>query len=130
MLVASAILAVAAIAALEFLASSDAAALAARREAMAAVEAERALAEAAEEARRGADPSGRRVIDASTGGETLAGCTIEIRTLREARNIDTIADGPVALPISRIIAEVTTPDGETLSVIERVAPPIGPTGGS
>ena len=129
-LVAAAILAVAAIAALEFLASSDAAALAARREAMAAVEAERALAEAAEDARKGTDPSGRRVIDAATGGETLAGCTIEIRTLREARNIDTISDGPVVLPISRIIAEVTTPDGETLSVIERVAPPISPTGGS
>jgi type II secretory pathway pseudopilin PulG len=124
-LVAAAILAVAAIAALEFLASSDAAALAARREAMAAVEAERALAEAAEATRRGVDPTGRRVIDATTGGETLAGCTIEIRTLRDVRNIGAISTGAPTIPISRLIAEVTSPDGTSLSLVERLAPSMG-----
>jgi type II secretory pathway pseudopilin PulG len=122
-LVAAAILAVAAIAALEFLASSDAAALAARREAMAAVEAERALATAAEVVREGGDPACRRLLEASNGGETLAGCTLEIRTLREARNIGSMNDGPVSIPVSRLIAEVTAPDGATLSLLERVAPP-------
>ncbi|MFM7261364.1 MAG: prepilin-type N-terminal cleavage/methylation domain-containing protein [bacterium] len=129
-LVAAAILAVAALAALEFLASSDAAALAARREAMAAVEAERALAEAAEIVRQGRDPSGRRVIEQTNGGETLAGCTIEIRAMRDVRNVGAISAGTPHLPIARLIAEVTSPDGTSLSVLERVAPPTSATEGA
>ena len=121
-LVAAAILSVAALAALELLATSDAAALAARREAMASVEAERALAEAAEAVRDGREPSTRRVIDHDAGGETLAGCAVEVRSIREHRAIHSFGANPTQVPITRLTAEVTSPDGETLAMLERVAP--------
>ncbi|MFM1868358.1 MAG: hypothetical protein RL591_1766 [Planctomycetota bacterium] len=129
MLVAAAILSVAALAALELLATNDAAALAARREAMASVEAERALAEAAQALRAGQEPSLRRVIDQETGGETLAGCALEVRTIRESRVMGALGANNAEIPIARLIAEVTAPDGTTLAILERVAPREANAGG-
>jgi Tfp pilus assembly protein PilV len=128
-LVAAAILSVAALAALELLATNDAAALAARREAMASVEAERALAEAAQALRAGQEPSLRRVIDQETGGETLAGCALEVRTIRESRVMGALGANNAEIPIARLIAEVTAPDGTTLAILERVAPREANAGG-
>lgn len=121
-LVAAAILSVAALAALELLATSDATALAARREAMASVEAERALAEAARSIRDGREPSTRRVIDHHAGGETLAGCAVEVRSIRENRAVSSLGANPTQVPIVRLTAEVTSPDGESLAMLERVVP--------
>ncbi len=129
-LVAAAILSVAALAALELLATSDAAALAARREAMASVEAERALADAAESLRNGREPSIRRVIDQESGGETLAGCALEVRAIREVRAVGALGADSAEIPIARLIAEVTSPDGTTLAILERVAPRETSSGGS
>ena len=129
-LVAAAILSVAALAALELLATSDAAALAARREAMASVEAERALADAAEALRNGREPSIRRVIDQESGGETLAGCALEVRAIRESRAVGALGANTAEIPIARLIAEVTSPDGTTLAILERVAPRETSSGGS
>ncbi|MEY2795982.1 MAG: hypothetical protein RIR10_1698 [Planctomycetota bacterium] len=129
MLVAAAILSVAALAALELLATNDAAALAARREAMASVEAERALAEAAQALRAGREPSLRRVIDQETGGETLAGCALEVRAIRESRVMGALGANNAEIPIARLIAEVTAPDGTTLAILERVAPREANAGG-
>jgi prepilin-type N-terminal cleavage/methylation domain-containing protein len=121
-LVAAAILSIAALAALELLATSDAAALAARRQAIASVEAERALAAAATALRDGREPSMRRVIDQESGGETLAGCAIEVRTIRESRTIGAVGANAAEIPMARLIAEVTAPDGTTLAMLERLAP--------
>lgn len=122
-LVAAVILSVAALAALELLAATDSASLAARRQAMASIEAERALAEAAVAVHEFRSPTLRRTLDAETGGETLASCTVEIRATRETRALG--ADGNAnafRLPVMRLVAEVTDTNGDSIALLERLTP--------
>jgi prepilin-type N-terminal cleavage/methylation domain-containing protein len=122
-LIASAILAVAALAALELLSRGDAASLFARRQALAAIEAERILAEAADAvkaervAAREDDP-----LDERLAPEALGGCTASVR---EARELMSIAQGDgtrARVEVVRLQAEIRDPEGRTLVALERVVP--------
>lgn len=129
-LVAAAILSVAAVAALELLASTDAVAREARRHAIASVEAERALAIAADEVRQtGRLSSGvsmRQTFTPDDGGESLVGCTLEIRVERANAAFRTGDDqrvgGSSEASMLRIIAEVVDEHGHVITVVERPAP--------
>ncbi|MDI9404552.1 MAG: hypothetical protein QM516_11830 [Limnohabitans sp.] len=129
-LVAAAILSVAAIAALELLASTDLVAREARRQALASVEAERALTMVADEVRQtgraGVTASMRQVFTPENGGESLAGCTLSIRVERANASFrtgdDRISGSASQASIMRLIAEVLDEHGRVLTTLERPAP--------
>ncbi len=121
-LVASVILSIAGLAALELLASGDAASLYARRHAMASVEAERALSTAAETVRHNQSASCSEIIPANDGSEALAGCTVTVTEIHEFTRLASGNGSMVRVPVVRLIAEVTTADGALLASVERLAP--------
>jgi prepilin-type N-terminal cleavage/methylation domain-containing protein len=120
-LVAAVILSIAALAALDLLAATDAASLAARRIALASIEAERALITAAAAVHDGRDAATRWTLDGEGAGEALASCSVEVRATRELCSV-TRADGnAVRLPMIRLIAQVTGPDGVAIATLERIS---------
>ena len=121
-LVASVILAIAGLAALELLASGDSASLFARRHALAATEAERALEEAATRVAEDRPAAFDETISQDDGGEPLAGCRVEVQEFREFKRIANGAGDKLRVPVVRLVAEVTAPDGTLLALIERLAP--------
>jgi prepilin-type N-terminal cleavage/methylation domain-containing protein len=121
-LVASVILAIAGLAALELLASGDSASLFARRHALAATEAERALEEAATRVSEDRPAAFDETISQDDGGEPLAGCRIEVQEFREFKRIASGAGEKLRVPVVRLVAEVTAPDGTLLASIERLSP--------
>ena len=121
-LVASVILSIAGLAALELLASGDAASLHARRHAMASVEAERALSHAADAVRNNRSANSSELIPANDGSEALAGCTVTVSEIHEFTRLASGSGSMVRVPVVRLVAEVTTEDGALLASVERLAP--------
>jgi prepilin-type N-terminal cleavage/methylation domain-containing protein len=122
-LIASAILSVAALAALELLSRSDAASLFARRQALAAVEAERILAEAADAVK--AERSAARddePLDAGSSAEALGGCTARVREVREEISLSHGNGARARVPVVRVLAEIHDPEGRMLVSLERIVP--------
>ncbi len=122
-LIASAILSVAALAALELLSRSDAASLFARRQALAAVEAERILSEAADAVK--AERSAAREdepLDVSSSAEALGGCTARVREVREEISLSHGNGARARVPVVRVVAEIHDPEGRTLVSLERIVP--------
>ena len=122
-LIASAILSVAALAALELLSRSDAASLFARRQALAAVEAERILSEAADAVT--AERSAAREdepLDVSSSAEALGGCTARVREVREEISLSHGNGARARVPVVRVVAEIHDPEGRTLVSLERIVP--------
>ncbi len=121
-LVASVILSVAALAALEMLARNDSSSLFARRQALASVEAERLLSEAAAAVKSQNSAAKSEELDAGTAAEALGGCTATVSESRESMSI-AIADGQsVVMPVVRVIAEIRDPSGALLATLERIVP--------
>jgi hypothetical protein len=54
----------------------------------------------------------------------------EVRAIRESRAVGALGANTAEIPIARLIAEVTSPDGTTLAILERVAPRETSSGGS
>jgi hypothetical protein len=52
------------------------------------------------------------------------------RLVRESRAVGALGANTAEIPIARLIAEVTSPDGTTLAILERVAPRETSSGGS
>ena len=118
MLIASVILSVAALAALELLSRSDAESLFARRQALASVEAERMLTEAAAavKSQKSAAHSGK--LDPGIAAEALSGCTATVREARETMALDPAT----RVSVVRVTAEIRDPAGGMLVAIDRVVP--------
>jgi len=121
-LVAAVILSIAAVAALELLASGDAASASARRSAVAALEAERALAEAADLVRESRAASARFVFEGDGETEPLRGCTLEVRESRETIRFSDGAANGRRMPVARLVAEIVSPEGDVLASFERLTP--------
>jgi len=126
---AAAILGIAALAALELLASTDNASLFSRRQALAAVEAERALMVASDAVKAGQSVPDAKSLSAALGGEALAGCTIEVQG--NEMDVDFIIPSTtgnpahervVTLRISNLVATVTDSTGDLLVRMERPVP--------
>lgn len=126
--VAASILSIAALAALELLASSDAVNLAARRQALAAVEAEQALALCAERVRNGNALPDQDAYGAGMQGEALAGCTILVTRTTSTVPFTVPSPGPtvdpmtVPLQVHLLTATVFAPNGEVVVALERPVP--------
>ncbi len=120
-LIASVILSIAALAALDLLAATDAASLAARRMALASIEAERALINATAAVHDGREPETRHSLDALVVGEALASCTVEVSAIRELCSVPTGDGTSKRIPVIRLTAEVTDPRGATIATLERLA---------
>lgn len=126
---AAAILGIAALAALELLASTDNASLFSRRQALAAVEAERALMVASDAVKAGQTIPSSEALSEALGGEALVGCVITV-TANEIDVDFTIPstsgnpadDQIVTLRISNLVATVTDADGDLLVRMERPVP--------
>jgi prepilin-type N-terminal cleavage/methylation domain-containing protein len=121
-LVAAAILAIAALAALELLSRSDAASLYSRRLALATVEAERILAESAELVKEQRAAAKRETLDSSIAAEALNGCTAVVREFRENMSVTDRSGAVMRVPVIRLTAEIADPDGNALVSLERVVP--------
>lgn len=121
-LVASVILSVAALAALEMLARNDSSSLFARRQALASVEAERLLSEAAAAVKSQNSAAKSEELDAGTAAEALGGCTATVRETRELMSIKAADGGAVRVPVVRLTAEIRDPAGNELVSLERVVP--------
>jgi len=127
-LIATVILAVAGLAALELLSRTDATSLHARRQALAAVEAERLLETAVEDIRH--DRSGGRTEDFEPGvaAEALGGCVATVREAREEIALPDPNGSTRRVPVVRLQAEVRDPSGASLVSLERIVP-VGSAGG-
>jgi type II secretory pathway pseudopilin PulG len=126
--IAASILAIAGVAALEVLASSDAAGRFARRQAQAAVEAERALSLAADHIKTGRAIPDAETLSAGLVGEALDGCTMAItaadmnvRLMIPGASRDA---GPreIDLAVRNLVVEVHGPDDEVIVRFERAVP--------
>lgn len=117
-LIASVILSVAALAALELLSRSDAGSLHARRLALASVEAERILEESAVAVKAARTGARNDTLDAGVAAEALGGCTATVRESRERMTIGAAA----RVPVARLVAEIRDPAGNLLVSLERVVP--------
>ena len=117
-LIASVILSVAALAALELLSRSDASSLHARRLALASVEAERILEESAVAVKSARSGARNETLDRSMAAEALGGCTATVRETRERLTIGSA----VRIPVARLVAEIRDPGGNLLVTLERVVP--------
>jgi hypothetical protein len=126
--IAASILAIAAVAVLELLASSDSVSLAARRQALAAVEAERALEICAEAIKAGDDLPQSASLQGGMQGEALLGCTLAVTATNITEEFVIPPAGPTgsprAVPIKLrfLAATVESPDGEVLVRLERAVP--------
>ena len=126
--VAASILSIAALAALELLASTDAVNLAARRQALAAVEAEQALAICAESVKNGDGVPAASAYNTGMRGEALAGCSIVVTSTLSTVNFTIPPSGPTGeqqilpMQIRLLVATVVTPEGETIVSLERPVP--------
>lgn len=126
--VAASILSIAALAALELLASTDSVSLAARRQALAAVEAEQALAICAESVKNGDGVPAASAYNGGMRGEALAGCSIVVTSTLNNVNFTIPPAGPTGEPqilpmrIRVLTATVVTPEGETIVSLERPVP--------
>lgn len=127
-MIAASILAIAALAAMQLLATSDASGLFARRQALAALEAERALVTCAEAAKTGQPIPSSATLSANLVGEALMGCSIRVTTT--LLNVNVTVPGPggpestrtIPIKVMRLVAEVLDPDGGLLVTLERPAP--------
>jgi prepilin-type N-terminal cleavage/methylation domain-containing protein len=126
---AAAILGIAALAALELLASTDNASLFSRRQALAAVEAERALMVASDAVKAGQSIPTSEALSEALGGEALADCVIavtaneiEVDFTIPSTSGDPADDQIVTLRISNLVATVTDADGDLLIRMERPVP--------
>jgi len=127
-LVATVILAVAGLAALELLSRTDAASLHARRQALASVEAERLLESAAADVREERPGARSEAFEPGVAAEALSGCTATVRERREEMPIGDSLGGTQRVPVVRLEAEVRDPSGASLVSLERVVP-VGAAGG-
>lgn len=127
-MIAASILAIAAIAVLELLASSDSVSLAARRQALAAVEAERALETCAQAIKDGDDLPTTASLQTGMQGEALGGCELSVAVSNITEDFVIPPAGPtgdtrtVPIKLRFLVATVETPDGETLIRLERAVP--------
>jgi prepilin-type N-terminal cleavage/methylation domain-containing protein len=121
-LIASVILSVAGLAALELLARSDSSSLFARRQALASVEAERILNDAATLVKSQRPAAHSEELDAGSAAEALGGCTATVRETRELMSIKAADGGAVRVPVVRLTAEIRDPAGNELVSLERVVP--------
>lgn len=127
-IIAASILAIAALASLELLASSDASNLFARRQALAAIEAERTLAVVSDLVKDGKPIPDSATLSAGLVGEALVGCTIRVtgtQTLVTFELPGEIAGGAtrqVQLLVNNLVAEVEGPDGDVVVTLERPVP--------
>lgn len=127
-MIAASILAIAAMASLELLASSDSTSLAARRQALAAIEAERALSTVADAVRRGDPIPNAATLSDGLVGEALGGCSMTMvgnPTLVSFTIPSATPNGPpreVDLSVMNLVVEVLDPAGETLVQFERAVP--------
>ncbi|MFM2164931.1 MAG: hypothetical protein RL325_1368 [Planctomycetota bacterium] len=128
-LVATVILAVAGLAALELLSRTDAASLHARRQALAAVEAERLLESAAADVRVDRPGARSEEFEPGVAAEALSGCTARVRETRGELSVGDPAGGTQRLPVVRLEAEVRDPSGASLVSLERIVP-VGGAGGA
>lgn len=126
--IAASILAIAALAVLELLSSSDRVGLFARRQALAAMEAERILELSAESVKAGtALPSGD-ALQAGMRGEALGGCVLSLTATDRLEDFVIPPAGPQLQPVTQVVklrmlvATVATPDGEQIVQLERVVP--------
>lgn len=126
---AAAILGIAALAALELLASTDNASLFSRRQALAAVEAERALMVASDAVKAGQTIPSSEALSEALGGEALADCIIAVTSneIDVDFTIPSTSGNPaddqiVTLRISNLVATVTDSDGDLLVRMERPVP--------
>ncbi|MEY3027582.1 MAG: hypothetical protein RL136_10 [Planctomycetota bacterium] len=121
-LIASVILAVAGLAALELLSQSDANSLFARRQALAAVEAERMLEESAELVRQRQSAQRSARLDDGDAAEALVGCHAEIREARDRVGLGHSGRTEVRVDVVRLTAEILDPRGNSLVRLERMVP--------
>ena len=119
---AAAILAVAALAALELLSRSDSESLYSRRLALASVEAERILAESAELVKGQRTATRRETLDSTVAAEALGGCTAVVREFRENLAVTDRSGASMRVPVVRLTAEILDPEGKSLVSLERVVP--------
>ena len=119
---AAAILAVAALAALELLSRSDSESLYSRRLALASVEAERILAESAELVKGQRTATRRETLDSTVAAEALGGCTAVVREIRENMSVTDRSGATMRVPVVRLTAEITDPSGNSLVSLERIVP--------
>ncbi len=119
---AAAILAVAALAALELLSRSDSESLYSRRLALASVEAERILAESAELVKDQRPAARRETLDSTVAAEALGGCTAVVREIRENMSVTDRSGATMRVPVVRLTAEITDPSGNSLVSLERIVP--------
>lgn len=119
---AAAILAVAALAALELLSRSDSESLYSRRLALASVEAERILAESAELVKDQRTAARRETLDSTIAAEALGGCTAVVREFRENMSVTDRSGATMRVPVVRLTAEITDPSGNSLVSLERIVP--------
>lgn len=128
-LIATVILAVAGLAALEMLARSDANSLFARRQALAAVEAERMLESAVEDVRNERTGGRTEEFERGRAAEALSGCVATVREAREEISLPDPDGGNRRMPVVRLQAEVRDPSGASLVSLERIVP-VGAAGGA
>lgn len=121
-LIASVILSVAGLAALELLARSDSSSLFARRQALASVEVERILSDAATLVKSQRSAAHSEELDAANAAEALGGCVATVREAREVMSIKSADGGSVRVPVVRLTAEIRDPSGNPLVALERAVP--------
>lgn len=127
-MIAASILAIAAMASLELLASSDATSLGARRQALAAIEAERALSTVANIVRAGGSIPNTATLSEGLVGEALGGCTMTMAGAQRQVSFtipSATPGGPpreVELTVVNLVVEILDPGGEPLVTFERAVP--------
>lgn len=127
-MIAASILAIAALASLELLASSDASNLFARRQALAAIEAERTLAIVSDLVKQGEPIPDSPTLSAGLVGEALGGCTITVTgtptvvTFELPSTISGGANRQVQMLVNNLVAEIEDPNGEVIVTLERPVP--------
>jgi hypothetical protein len=127
-MIAASILAIAALALLELLASSDAVGLTARRQALAAVEAERVLEICAQAVREGRALPANDAFQDGMQGEALEGCTITVTARNITEELELLGQGPAAssevvdINFRLLVATVESPDGSIVIRLERAVP--------
>lgn len=131
--IAASILAIAGMAALEVLASSDSGGRFARRQALATLEAERTLVFVVDRFKQGLSIPSADDLSEGLVGEALAGCGVAVTSTDSTIRLtipSATADGApreVDLAVTNILVEISTPEGEVIASLERSVP--RPSGG-
>jgi len=126
--IAASILAIAAIAVLELLASSDAVGLESRRRTLAAAEAERLLELCADAVRNDEEMPPASVLQAGMRGEALLGCVVRVRATDITEefaipsNESVGATRPLLIGLRRLELTVESPNGDDVVTLERYVP--------